>query len=75
MNIKYLTLCYIFIISNFSSKVRHLCTKLLLYKLYSLFVEGGKERFAYQPPTAELIFLIHEAILSACVGVIDGYGH
>lgn len=71
MNIKYLTLCYIFIISNFS---RHLCTKLLFYKLYSLFVEGGKERFAYQPPTAELIFLIHEAILS-CVGVIDGYGH
>lgn len=46
MNIKYLTLSYIFIISNFSSKVRHLCTKLLFYKLYSLFVEGGKERFA-----------------------------
>lgn len=75
MNIKYLTFCYIFIISNFSNKVRHLCTKLLFYKLYSLFVEGGKERFAYQPSSAQLIFLIHEAILSTCVGVIDGYAH
>uniref|UniRef100_A0A669E1K7 ABC transporter domain-containing protein n=1 Tax=Oreochromis niloticus TaxID=8128 RepID=A0A669E1K7_ORENI len=72
MNIKYLTLCtflsYIFIINKFSNKVRHLCTKLLFYKLYSLFVEGGKERFAHQPSSAELIFLIHEAILSTRVG-------